>query len=87
MIKEINQDQIKMKTKRENETREEIKMGFNISSQTITTIMLTHPKLTAPPRYTSSFSFSLLYNSKYLASWVKKFRDGIQTPPKSSHLL
>jgi len=62
-------------------------MGLNISSHTIKTIMLTHTKLIAPPRYTSSFSFSLLDNSKYLTSWVKKFRDEIQTPPKGSNLL
>jgi len=76
-----------MKTKRENETREESKMGLNISSHATQTIMLTHTKLTVPPRYTSSFSFSLLDNSKYLTFWVKKFRDEIQTPPKGSHLL
>jgi len=82
MIKEVNQDQIKMKTERENETREESKIGLNISSQTIKTIMFTHTKLIAPPGYTSSFSFSLLDNSKYLTSWVKKCRDENQTPSK-----
>jgi len=85
--KEVHEDQIKMITKRENENREENKTGFNISSHAIKNIMLTHTKLTTPPRYSSSFFFSLLDKSKYLTSWIKKFRDEIQTPLKGSHLL
>jgi len=49
--------------------------------------MLTHTKLTAPHRYTSSFSFSLPKHSKYLTSLIKKFRDDLQKPLKGSHLL
>ena len=74
--KEVHENQIKMKTKRKNEKREESIKGLNISSHGIKTIMLTH----------TSFSFSLLDNSKYLTSWMKKFRDEIQTPSKGSHL-
>jgi len=85
--KQVHEDQIKMKSKRENEKREESKMGLDIGSHAIKTIMLTHTKLTASPRYTSSFSFLLLDNSKYLTSWIKKYRDEIQTPSKGSHLL
>jgi len=55
--KEVHEDQIKMKTKRENEKGKESKMGFNTSSQAIKTIMLAHTKLIVPPRYTFSFSF------------------------------
>jgi len=58
--KEVHDDQIKMKTKRENETREESKMDLNISSHAIKIIMLTHTKLTTPPMYTSYFLFYYL---------------------------
>jgi len=85
--KEVHEDQIKMKTKRENEKIEESKMGLIISSHAIKTIMLTHTKLTAPLRYTSSFRFSLPKHSKYLTSLIKKFRDDLQKPPKGSHIL
>jgi len=81
--KEVNEDQVKMKTKRENE-ESKIKIGLIISSHTVKTIMLTHTKLTAPPRYTSSLSFSLPNHSKYLTSLKKKYRDDIQKPPKDS---
>ena len=49
--------------------------------------MLTHAKLIAPPRYTSSFSFSFTNHFKYLTPLIKKFRDDLQKPPKGSHLL
>jgi len=48
MLQEVNQDQIKTKAKKENEKEEESEVGL---------ILLTPPKITAPPRYTSSFSF------------------------------
>jgi len=85
--KEVLEDQMKMKTKRENEKRDESKTSLNISSHAIKTIMLTHTKLIEPLRYTSFFSFSLPNNSKYLTSSTKKFQDKIQTPLKGSHLL
>ena len=75
MIKELNQDQIKIKTKIENEKEEESKTGI---------ILLTHMKITVSPRYTSSFSFSFPNNSKYLTSLIKKFRDDLQKPSKGS---
>jgi len=50
-------------------------------------ILLTRTKINAPPRYTSSFSFSFLNNYKYLTSLIKKFRDDLQKPPKGSSLL
>jgi len=78
-----------MKFKRENEKGEasKIKTGFIISSHAVKTIMLTCTKLTAPPHYTSSLSFSLPNPSKYLPSLIKNFRDNIQKPPRGSHLL
>jgi len=87
--KEVNEDQVKTKTKRENEKVEEskIKTDLIISSHAVKTIMLTRTKLTVFPRYTSSLSFSLPNHSKYLTSLIKKYRDDIQKPPKGSHLL
>jgi len=88
--KEVHEDQIKMKNKRENEKDKERKdkSGHNISPYTAKTITLTRVGMqTAPPRCSSSLSFSLPNKSKYLTSWTKKFWDEIQTPPKGSHLL
>ena len=78
-LKEVNEDQVKLKTKRENENGEEskIKTGLIIPSHVVKTIMLTRAKLIAPPRYTSSLSFSLSNHSKYFTSLIKKYRDDI----------
>jgi len=58
--KEVHEDQIKMKNKRQNEKRDESKIGLNISPYTAITIMLTHAGMQiAPPRCSSSLSFSL----------------------------
>jgi len=62
ILQEVNQDQIKTKSKKTNEKEEESKVGL---------ILLTPTKITTPPRYTSSFSFSFPNNSKYLTSLVK----------------
>jgi len=65
--KEVHEDQIKMKNKRENEKDNERtdKLGHNISPYTTKTIMLTRVGLqTVPPRCSSSFSFSLPNKSK-----------------------
>jgi len=78
MLQEVNQDQIKTKAKKENEKEEESKVGL---------ILLTPTKIAAPPRYTSSFSFSFPNNSKYMTSLLKKFRDDLQKPPKGYPLL
>jgi len=48
MLQKENQDQIKTKAKIDNEKEEESKVGL---------ILLTPTKITAPPRYISSFSF------------------------------
>jgi len=49
--------------------------------------LLTPTKIIAPPRYTSSFSFSFQNNFKYLTSLLKKFRDDLQKLPKGYPLL
>jgi len=51
--KEVNEDQIKMKTKRENEKGKESKAGLIISSHAIKAIMWTQTKLIVSFRYTS----------------------------------
>jgi len=71
-------EKIQIKTKRKNEKAEESKKGL---------ILLDLPKIIAPSRYTSSFSFSFLKVSTYLPSFLKNFRDDFQTPPKGFHLL
>ena len=78
--KEVNENQIKMKTKRENEKDKERndKTGINTSPHTVKTIMLTCTKIQiAPLRCSSSLSFSLPIHSKYLTSLTKKLRDDI----------
>jgi len=83
--KEVNEDQIKMKNKRENEKdkKGKDKSGHNISHYTTKTIMLTRAGTqTAPLRCFSSLSFSLPNKSTDLTSLTKKFWDAIQTPPK-----
>jgi len=69
--KEVHEDQIKMKNKRENEKDKERKdkPSQKISSYTTKSIMLTRALLqTAPPRCLSSLSFSLPNKSNYLTS-------------------
>jgi len=78
MLHEVNQYQIKTKAKKENEKEEESKVGL---------ILLSPTKITTPPRYNSSFSFSFSNNSKYLTYLLKKFRDDLQKPPKGYPLL
>jgi len=73
--KEVNADQIKMKTKRENKKNKERKdkTGINTSPPVVKTIMLTRTKIQiAPPRCSSFLSFSLPNHSKYLTSSIKK---------------
>jgi len=78
MLQEVNQPKLKQKPKKENEKEEESKVGL---------ILLTPTKITTPPRYTSSLSFSFPNNSKYLTSLLKKFTDDLQKPPKGYALL
>jgi len=87
--KEVHEDQIKIKNKRENEKDNERtdKPGHNISPYTAKTIMLTRAGLQTAPLRCSFFSFSLPNKSKYLTSGTLKFWDEIQTLSKGSHLL
>jgi len=76
--KEVHEDQIKMKTKRENEKKKERKdkLSHKVSSFTTKSIMLTHAMLQiAPPRCPSSLSFSLPKVSTYTPSWLKNVRN------------
>jgi len=88
--KEVHEDQIKMKNKRENVKEKESKDNSNhkISSYTTKSIMLTRVILqTAPLRCHSSLSFSLPNKFNYLTSWKNKIWDEHQTSHKGSHLL
>jgi len=87
---EVHEDQIKMKTKRENEKEQErnVKSSHQVSSLTTKPIMLTRAKLQlAPPRCYSSLSFSLPKVSPYTPSWLTNVRNDFYTPPKGFHLL
>jgi len=87
--KEVHEDQIKMKNKRENKKEQERngKLSHKISSYTTKSLMLTRVIVQiTPPRCPSSLSFSLP-NTNYLTSWTKRLWDEHQTPHKGSHLL
>jgi len=86
--KEVNEDQIKMKTKRENVKGKEnnkVKTSLIISPHIVKTVMLTRPKVNL--RYSPSLSFSSTGHSKYLTYLLKKSRDNFQTASKGFHLL
>jgi len=79
-----------MKTKRQNEKEKgrKDKPSHNISSSTNKSIMLARAMLQiAPPRCSSSLSFSLPKVSTYTPSLLKNVRNDFQTPPKGLHLL
>jgi len=88
--KEVHEDQLKIKTKRENEKEKarKDKPSHNISSSTTKAIMLTRAMLQITPlRCPSSLSFSLPKVSTYTPSLLKNVRNDFQTPPKGFHLL
>jgi len=88
--KEVHEDQIKMKTKIENEKEKERndKPSHKVSSFTTKSIMLTRAMLQfAHPRCPSSLSFSLPKVSTYTPSLLKNVRNDFQTSPKGFHLL
>ena len=84
----VHEDQIKIKTKRENEKAKE---GYDKPSHNtlqIKSIMLTcaMPKL-EPPRYSSSLYFSLPKVPTSTPSWLKNVRDDFYIHPNGFHLL
>jgi len=85
---EIHEDQIKMKTKRENEKAKEVSTKPSHNTLSTKSIMLTRamPQL-EPPRYSSSLSFSLSKVPNSTASWLKNIRDDFYIPPNGFHLL
>jgi len=87
--KQVHEDQLKMKTKKENKKEKERKdkPSHTISSSTTKSIMLTRAMLQlAPLRFPSSLSFSLPKVSTYTPSLLKNVRNGFHTPPKGFHL-
>ena len=88
--KEVHEDQIKMKSKRENEKEQERNNApsHQVSSLTTKSIMLTRAKLQiAPPRCHSSLSFSFPKDSPYTPCWLTNVRNDFYTPSKGFHLL
>ena len=82
--KEVHEDQIKMKNKRERKKRINRVTKYHLTqvNQSCCAILQT-----ALPRCLSSLSFSLPNKSNYLTSRTRKNWDEHQTPPKGSHLL
>jgi len=88
--KEVHEDQIKMKTKIENEKEKERndKPSHKVLSFTPKSFMYTRTMLQiTPPRYPSSLSFSLPKVSTYTPSLLRNVRNDFQTHPQGFHLL
>jgi len=85
---EVYEDQIKMKTKRESEKAKEGHDKTSHNTLSTKSIMLTRamPQL-APPRCSSSLSFSLPKVPTSTPSWLKNVRDDFYIPPNGFHLL
>ena len=85
---EVHEDQIKMKTKIENEKAKEgnDKPSHNTLSTKSTMLTRVMPQLT-PPRCSSSLSFSLPKVPTSTPSWLKNVRDDFCIPPNGFHIL
>jgi len=81
---EVHEDQIKRKTKRENEKAKEVSNKPSHNTLSTKLIMLTRamPQL-EPQRYSSSLSFSL----PKVPIWLQNVRDDFYIPPNGFHLL
>jgi len=86
--REVHEDQIKIKTKRENEKAKEVSTKPSHNTLSTKSIMLTRvmPQL-EPQRYSSSLSFSLPKVPNSTPSWLKNVRDDFYIPPNGFHLL
>jgi len=85
---EVHEDQIKMKTKRENEKAKEVSTKPSHNSLSTKSIILTRamPQL-EPQRYSYSLSFSLPKVPNSTTSWLKNVRDDFYIPPNGFHFL
>ena len=86
--KEVHEDQIKMKTKRENEKAKEVITKPSHTTLSTKSIMLTRamPQV-EPPRYASFLSFSLPKVLISTPTWLKNVRDDFFIPPNGFHHL
>ena len=80
--KEVHEDQIKMKTKRENEKAKEVSNKPSHHTLSAKSIMLTRamPQV-EPQRYSSSLSFSLPKVPISTPTWLKNVRNDFFIPP------
>jgi len=78
---EVHEDQIKMKTKRENEKAKERNDKPSQNTLLTKSLMLTRamPQV-EPPRYSSSLSFSLPKVPTYTPYWIKNVKDDFFIP-------
>jgi len=85
---EVHEDQIKMKTKRENEKAKEVSAKPSHNTLSIKSIMLTRviPQLEST-RYSSSLSFSLSKVPTSTPSWLKNVFYDFYIPPNGFHQL
>ena len=88
--KEVNEDQVKMKIKREIENGEnnKVKTGLIISPPRSKTVMLSRLKInTTYPRYSLSLSFPSTDNSKYVKCLLETIGDVFQNSSKGLHII
>ena len=80
--KEVHEDQIKMKTKRENKKEKEVSNKPSHTTLSTKSVMLTRamPQM-EPPRSSSSYSFSLTMVPISTPTWLKNVRDDFFIPP------
>jgi len=86
MIKEVNQDQVKMKNEKNDKNN---KTRFITSPNVVKTAMLILPiiKTTDTLRYFPSFSCLSLYNSNYMQYFLEKVGNIFQNSSKALHLI
>jgi len=86
--KEVHEDQIKMKTKRENENEKEVSTKPSHTTLSTKSIMVTRvmPQM-EPPRSSSSLSFSLPKVPISTPTCLKNVRDDFFIPPNGFHHL
>ena len=75
---EVHEDQIKMKTKRENEKANEVHDKPSHKTFSTKSILLTRA---TPTRYSSSLSFSLPKVPTSTPYWIKNVKDDFFIPP------
>ena len=85
---EVHEDQIKMKTRKDNEKAKERNDKPTHNTLSTKSLMLTRamPQV-EPPRYSSFLSFSLPKVPTATPYWIKNVNDDFYIPPNGFHLL